>query len=89
MQFDRATAPVDRTNHQLTTARTVEDHLADELPKLFGGQPAVEVQEMLADMIVKTESARLLCWRAGWLKDNDLPSTKESSMMPPSGWPIT
>src|SRR5258705_4511428 len=38
------------------------------------------VQEMLADMIVKTESARLLCWRAGWLKDMGKPSTTETSI---------
>ncbi|MFL5895146.1 MAG: acyl-CoA dehydrogenase family protein [Thermoleophilaceae bacterium] len=38
------------------------------------------VQEMLADMIVKTESARGLCWRAAWLKDTGQPSTTETSI---------
>jgi butyryl-CoA dehydrogenase len=38
------------------------------------------VQEMIADMIVKTESARMLCWRAGWLKDTGKPNTTETSI---------
>ena len=38
------------------------------------------VQAMLADMIVKTESARMLCWRAGWLKDMGKPNTTETSI---------
>ena len=38
------------------------------------------VQAMLADMIVKTESARMLCWRAGWLKDTGKPNTTETSI---------
>src|SRR5438093_8930032 len=33
------------------------------------------VQEMIADMVVDTEAARGLVWRAGWLKDNGKPST--------------
>ncbi|HEY6779874.1 MAG TPA: acyl-CoA dehydrogenase family protein [Thermoleophilaceae bacterium] len=37
------------------------------------------VQEMLADMHLKTEAARGLVWRAGWLKDNGKPSTTETS----------
>src|SRR5436190_11986598 len=35
------------------------------------------VQEMLADMIVKSESARVVCWRAGWVKDMGEPNTTE------------
>jgi alkylation response protein AidB-like acyl-CoA dehydrogenase len=38
------------------------------------------VQEMLADMIVETEAARLLVWRAGDLKNKGLPSTRETSI---------
>jgi butyryl-CoA dehydrogenase len=38
------------------------------------------VQEMIADMIVKTESARMLCWRAAWLKDSGKPNTTETSI---------
>src|SRR3954451_13260923 len=38
------------------------------------------VQAMIADMIVKTEAARLLCWRAGWLKDTGQPNTTETSI---------
>jgi len=38
------------------------------------------VQEMIADMIVDTEAARGLVWRAGWLKDSGKPSTTETSI---------
>ncbi len=38
------------------------------------------VQEMLAEMIVDTEAARGLVWRAGWLKDKGKPSTTETSI---------
>jgi alkylation response protein AidB-like acyl-CoA dehydrogenase len=38
------------------------------------------VQEMIAEMIVDTEAARGLVWRAGWLKDNGKPSTTETSI---------
>jgi butyryl-CoA dehydrogenase len=38
------------------------------------------VQEMLADMIVDTEAARGLVWRAGWLKDSGKPNTTETSV---------
>jgi len=37
------------------------------------------VQEMLADMALRTEAARLLVWRAGHLKDAGRPSTTETS----------
>ncbi len=37
------------------------------------------VQEMLADIHLKTEAARSLVWRAGWLKDNGKPNTLETS----------
>jgi len=38
------------------------------------------VQEMLADMVVETEAARLLVWRAGHLKNKGVPSTRETSI---------
>jgi len=38
------------------------------------------VQEMIADMVVETEAARLLVYRAGQLKNNGLPNTTETSM---------
>jgi butyryl-CoA dehydrogenase len=38
------------------------------------------VQQMIADMVVDTEAARALVWRAGWLKDTGRPSTTETSI---------
>jgi butyryl-CoA dehydrogenase len=38
------------------------------------------VQEMIADMIVRRDAARMLVRRAGWLKDNGQPSTAETSI---------
>ncbi len=38
------------------------------------------VQEMIADMIVKRDAARMLVWRAGDLKDRGLPNTTETSV---------
>jgi butyryl-CoA dehydrogenase len=38
------------------------------------------VQAMLADMAVETEAARMLVWRAGFLKDTGKPSTTETSI---------
>jgi butyryl-CoA dehydrogenase len=38
------------------------------------------VQEMISDIAVQTEAARLLVWRAGYLKDTGKPSTTETSM---------
>ena len=38
------------------------------------------VQEMIADMIVKRDSARMLVWRSGWLKDRGQPNTAETSI---------
>jgi alkylation response protein AidB-like acyl-CoA dehydrogenase len=38
------------------------------------------VQAMIADMVVKTEASRMLVWRAGWLKDQGLPNTLETSI---------
>jgi butyryl-CoA dehydrogenase len=38
------------------------------------------VQAMIADMVVDTEAARGLVWKAGWLKDSGKPSTTETSI---------
>ncbi|MCW3015726.1 MAG: mmgC15 [Solirubrobacterales bacterium] len=38
------------------------------------------VQAMIADMRVKTDAARLLVWRAGWMKDTGQPNTTETSI---------
>jgi alkylation response protein AidB-like acyl-CoA dehydrogenase len=38
------------------------------------------VQELIADMVVETEAARGLVWRAGWLKDTGKPNTTETSI---------
>jgi butyryl-CoA dehydrogenase len=38
------------------------------------------VQEMLTDMKVKTDAARMLVWRAGYLKDSGRPNTTETSV---------
>jgi butyryl-CoA dehydrogenase len=38
------------------------------------------VQAMIADMRVQTDAARLLVWRAGYLKDSGRPSTTETSI---------
>ncbi len=37
------------------------------------------VQEMLADIALRTEAARMLVWRAGYLKDAGKPNTTETS----------
>jgi butyryl-CoA dehydrogenase len=38
------------------------------------------VQDMIADMVVRTDAARMLVWRAGALKDQGKPSTTETSI---------
>lgn len=47
------------------------------------GKPIMKlqaIQNKIADMAVQLESARLLTWRAAWLKDNKKPYTKEAAM---------
>ena len=47
------------------------------------GQPIAKhqlVQEMIAKMVLGTESARLLTYRAGWLKNRGARNTRETSM---------
>jgi alkylation response protein AidB-like acyl-CoA dehydrogenase len=38
------------------------------------------VQEMIADMALDTDAARMLVWRAAYLKDNGRPNTTETSV---------
>ncbi|HEX4625071.1 MAG TPA: acyl-CoA dehydrogenase family protein [Solirubrobacteraceae bacterium] len=38
------------------------------------------VQAMIADMILQTDAARMLVWRAGYLKDSGKPNTTETSI---------
>lgn len=38
------------------------------------------IQQKIADMSLNLDSARLLTWRAAWLKDNKKPYTKEAAM---------
>jgi len=38
------------------------------------------VQEMIADMVLETDAARMLVWRAGYLKDTGQPNTTETSV---------
>src|SRR5437763_3575524 len=38
------------------------------------------VQAMIANMAVETDAARMLVWRAGWLKDSGKPNTTETSI---------
>jgi butyryl-CoA dehydrogenase len=38
------------------------------------------VQELIADMVVETDAARMLVWRAGHLKDTGKPNTLETSI---------
>lgn len=47
------------------------------------GEPISEyqgIQFMLADMAMKIEAARLLCWQAAWLQDHGIRNTKESAI---------
>ncbi|CAH0548569.1 unnamed protein product [Brassicogethes aeneus] len=51
--------------------------------RLAFGKPLLKlqtIQNKLADMALQLESARLLTWRAAWLKDNKMPYTKEAAM---------
>ncbi len=47
------------------------------------GQPIANhqaIQFMLAEMAMEIDAARLLCWKAAWMKDSHIRNTKESSM---------
>jgi alkylation response protein AidB-like acyl-CoA dehydrogenase len=38
------------------------------------------VQSMISNMVLETDAARMLVWRAGWLKDSGKPNTTETSI---------
>ena len=38
------------------------------------------VQAMISNMVLETDAARMLVWRAGWLKDAGKPNTTETSI---------
>ena len=38
------------------------------------------IQFMLADMAIKVDAARLLCWKAAWLYDNGMRNSRESAI---------
>jgi alkylation response protein AidB-like acyl-CoA dehydrogenase len=38
------------------------------------------VQSMISNMVVESDAARMLVWRAGWLKDSGKPNTTETSI---------
>ena len=50
--------------------------------KTFGKPLAAHqaIQFMLADMAIKIETARLMCWKAAWLSDSGPPNNLESSI---------
>lgn len=51
--------------------------------RLAFGKPLTKlqtIQNKLADMALQLEAARLLTWRAAWLKDQKKPYTKEAAM---------
>lgn len=61
----------------------IDASVAYALQRKSFGKPIAShqlVQEMLADMVVETEAARLLVWRAGHLKNKGVPSTRETSI---------
>jgi butyryl-CoA dehydrogenase len=61
----------------------LEDALAYAQQRRTMGKPIIQHQAIafkLADMATEIDAARLLVWRAAWLKDNKLPYGKEASM---------
>jgi alkylation response protein AidB-like acyl-CoA dehydrogenase len=61
----------------------IDASVAYALQRKTFGKPIAShqlVQEMIADMVVETEAARLLVWRAGHLKNKGVPSTRETSI---------
>jgi butyryl-CoA dehydrogenase len=62
---------------------SLEDAMAYARERKQFGQPICDfqaIQWMLADMATEIDAARLLTWRAAWMKDRKLRHSKESSM---------
>ncbi len=60
-----------------------EEAIAYSKERQAFGKPIAKlqaIQNKLADMAVKIESARLLTWKAAWLKDQHVKFTKEAAM---------
>jgi butyryl-CoA dehydrogenase len=60
-----------------------DDSLAYTKERQQFGQPIANfqaIQWMLADMATHIDAARLLTYRAAWLKDHDMPFMKEAAM---------
>jgi alkylation response protein AidB-like acyl-CoA dehydrogenase len=61
----------------------VDESVAYAKERVQFGRPIASfqlVQAMLADMKVETDAARMLVWRAGYLKDTGKPNTTETSI---------
>jgi butyryl-CoA dehydrogenase len=62
---------------------SMEDAMAYAKDRKQFGQPICDfqaIQWMLADMATEIEAARLLTWRAAWMKDRKMRHSRESSM---------
>ncbi|MBS1244775.1 MAG: Butyryl-CoA dehydrogenase, partial [Deltaproteobacteria bacterium] len=62
---------------------SLEDALTYAKDRKQFGQPISDfqaIQWMLADMATEIDAARLLTWRAAWMKDNKMRHSKESAM---------
>jgi butyryl-CoA dehydrogenase len=62
---------------------SLEDALAYSKDRKQFGQPISDfqaIQWMLADMATEIDAARLLTWRAAWMKDRKMRHSKESAM---------
>ncbi|HEY7347599.1 MAG TPA: acyl-CoA dehydrogenase family protein [Ktedonobacterales bacterium] len=64
-----------RAAHEVATA-----WVCDELPQGYPFARKDAVVEELEDLGARIDAARLLCWRAAWMADHNLPNSKEASM---------
>lgn len=71
-------------SQMLGVARAALDYSAKYVQtRVQFGKPISEfqsIQNYLADMATEIDAARLLTWRAGWMKDRGMKVTKESAM---------
>ncbi len=64
-----------RAAHEVATA-----WVCNELPQGYPFSRKDAIVEELEDLGARIDAARLLCWRAAWMADNNLPNSKEASM---------
>ncbi len=64
-----------RAAHEVATA-----WVRDELPQGYPFSRKDAVSEELEDLGARIDAARLLCWRAAWMADQNQPNSKEASM---------